>query len=85
MWRFDHIATFIALCVPAMVVCAPAAANAVTVRDASGRHVEVKDASRIVSIGGAVTEILFALGVGERVVGIDLTSTFPPAARELHC
>ena len=41
----------------------PAHADAVTVRDAVGRNVEVKDASRIVSIGGAVTEILYALGL----------------------
>ncbi len=39
-------------------------------------------AQRIVSIGGAVTEILFALGLGDRVVGIDLTSTYPPEAME---
>ena len=41
----------------------PAQRAAVTVRDAGGRTVEVKDASRIVSIGGAVTEILYALGL----------------------
>ena len=35
---------------------------------------------RIVSLSGAVTETLFALGRGERIVGIDVTSTYPPAA-----
>lgn len=35
---------------------------------------------RIVSIGGAVTEILYTLGVEDRVVGIDSTSVFPPRA-----
>ena len=69
-----------ALCVSAMVVCVPAAANAVTVRDASGRSVEVKDASRIVSIGGAVTEILYALGLKDRVVAVDATSLYPDEA-----
>ncbi len=54
-----------------------------TVTDAHGRTVEVGKADKIVSIGGAVTEILFALGLGERVVGIDLTSTYPPEARDL--
>jgi iron complex transport system substrate-binding protein len=67
----------LALCV---VVCVPAAADAVTVRDASGRHVEVKDASRIVSIGGAVTEILYALGLKDRVVAVDATSLYPDEA-----
>jgi iron complex transport system substrate-binding protein len=52
------------------------------VTDAHGRTVTVTDAERIVSIGGAVTEILFALGLGDRVVGIDLTSTYPAEARE---
>jgi iron complex transport system substrate-binding protein len=70
----------IALCVPAMAVCVSAAANAVTVRDASGRHVEVKDASRIVSVGGAVTEILYALGLKDRVVAVDATSLYPDEA-----
>jgi len=57
-------------------------AEAHTVTDAHGRTVSVADAKRIVSIGGAVTEILFALGLGDRVVGIDLTSTYPPAAHQ---
>lgn len=38
---------------------------------------------RIVSIGGAVTEILFALGFGDRVVAVDQTSRYPAAARAL--
>ncbi|WP_152045149.1 heme/hemin ABC transporter substrate-binding protein [Aureimonas psammosilenae] len=36
--------------------------------------------SRVVSIGGAVTEILYALGQESRVVGVDTTSLFPPEA-----
>lgn len=32
---------------------------------------------RIVSLGGAVTEILFELGAGDRIVGIDTTSVHP--------
>ena len=53
---------------------------AVDIRDAQGRNVVVKDASRIVSIGGAVTEILYALGQGERVVAVDISSMYPPEA-----
>lgn len=37
---------------------------------------------RIVAAGGVVTEILYALGVEERLVGIDSTSLEPPRARE---
>ena len=36
---------------------------------------------RIVSIGGAVTEIVYALGAGSDVVGSDTTSYFPPQAK----
>lgn len=50
------------------------------VTDASNRKVEIRDTSRIVTIGGAVTETVYALGYGDRVIGIDLTSTFPPMA-----
>lgn len=35
---------------------------------------------RIVSLGGAVTEILFDLGAGDRIVGIDTTSVHPAEA-----
>src|SRR5690349_12078465 len=58
-------------------------AGTTIVVDAAGRKVEIADASRIVSIGGAVTEILYALGLKERIVAIDSTSLYPPdAARE---
>lgn len=51
-----------------------------TLTDARGRVVAVGEAKRIVSIGGAVTEILFALGAGERVIARDQTSLYPPEA-----
>lgn len=38
------------------------------------------DAKRIVAIGGTVTEVLYALGAGDRVVARDSTSSFPPDA-----
>lgn len=37
---------------------------------------------RIVVAGGGLTEIVFALGAGDRVVGVDQTSTHPPGASE---
>lgn len=36
-----------------------------------------RDVSRIVSVGGDVTEILYELGLGDNVVAIDTTSVFP--------
>jgi iron complex transport system substrate-binding protein len=38
---------------------------------------------RIVALGGTVTEILFALGAGDRVVAVDATSVYPPEAARL--
>jgi len=38
---------------------------------------------RIVSIGGALTETIYALGLGYRLVGSDTTSYFPPSAASL--
>jgi iron complex transport system substrate-binding protein len=35
---------------------------------------------RIVAVGGVVTEIVYALGAQERLVGVDSTSLHPPAA-----
>lgn len=39
--------------------------------------------ARLVTVGGAVTETVFALGAGDRVVAVDSTSRFPAAARNL--
>jgi iron complex transport system substrate-binding protein len=38
---------------------------------------------RIVVVGGALTEIVYALGAEHRVVGVDTTSSWPPAAEAL--
>jgi iron complex transport system substrate-binding protein len=54
--------------------------NAAVVQDSSGRSVDVKDATRIVAIGGSITEILYALGLDRRIVAVDTTSLFPPRA-----
>lgn len=40
-------------------------------------------ADRIVSVGGALTEIVYALGAGDMLVGVDTTSLYPAAARAL--
>lgn len=61
-------------------LAAPGAAAAVTITDAAGRRVEVADARRIISIGGAITEILYALGLEAQVAAVDSTSLHPPRA-----
>lgn len=52
----------------------------VTVQSSDGREVTVTDTSRIVSLWGNVTEVIFGLGLGHDVVGRDVTATFPEAA-----
>jgi iron complex transport system substrate-binding protein len=52
----------------------------ITVHDARNRDVTISDPARIVSIGGAITEILYALGFEDRLAGVDSTSLFPAAA-----
>ena len=38
---------------------------------------------RIVIAGGALTEIVFALGAGDQVIGVDKTSSFPEQVKQL--
>ena len=44
---------------------------------ARAETVPAPDLSRIVAVGGTVTEILFALGLGEAIVGVDTSSVYP--------
>lgn len=65
-----------------VALAAPAAAE-VSITDVEGRAVVVRDASRVVSVGGALTEIVYALGAEAKLVGVDTTSVHPAAARSL--
>jgi len=57
-----------------------AIAAGITVHDARNRDITISDPARIVSIGGAITEILYALGFEDRLAGVDSTSLYPAAA-----
>jgi iron complex transport system substrate-binding protein len=62
-----------------------AAAFPATVTDFQNRSVTVpRRPERIVSIGPSITEFLFALGAGPRVVGVDDFSDEPAAASQLE-
>ena len=62
-----------------------AAAFPTTVTDFQNRSVAIpKRPERIVSIGPSITEFLFALGAGPRVVGADDFSDEPAAAKQLE-
>ena len=43
----------------------------------------VADATRIVTLSGDMTEIIFALGLGPNVVGCDLSSVYPEEAKQI--
>jgi len=56
----------------------------VSIVDALGRAVVFDEApKRVVSAMPSITEVLFALGLGDRVVGVDDYSNYPPEVVEL--
>ena len=56
---------------------------AVALAAAAGLSTPAQAAERIVSIGGSITEILYTLGAGDRIVAVDTTSLYPEAAPKL--
>ncbi len=50
---------------------------------ASDAAARAADTSRLVVIGGSLTEIVFALGKGGSVIGVDQTSVWPPEVKAL--
>jgi iron complex transport system substrate-binding protein len=68
--------TFLGQMVAAVtVVCLP--------QLAFGNEAGKKTARRIVSVGGGLTEIMYALGAEKELVGVDTTSLYPQAATKL--
>ncbi|WP_406015119.1 ABC transporter substrate-binding protein [Streptomyces sp. NBC_00984] len=53
----------------------------VTVKSADGAEVTVASTDRIVPLTGGLSEIVFTLGLGKRVVARDITATFEQAAK----
>lgn len=64
----------------APVLSASSALADKTIVDGGGREVKIADTSRILSIGGDVTEILYALKAGDKIIAVDSTSQFPADA-----
>ncbi|RIV39119.1 heme/hemin ABC transporter substrate-binding protein [Micromonospora radicis] len=60
----------------------PGSALPATVTSADGSSVTVTDASRIlpVNLYGSIAEIVFSLGLGDRVIGRDTSTTFSAAS-----
>lgn len=51
-----------------------------SVASISSAYAQVKAHDRIVAVGGAITEILYAIGLQDEIVGVDTTSVHPPEA-----
>ncbi|MGV3551472.1 MAG: heme/hemin ABC transporter substrate-binding protein [Rhizobium sp.] len=50
---------------------------------AIAQEIKPVDTSRLVTVGGAVTEIVFALGYGDKVAARDITSFYPDEVNKL--
>lgn len=62
------------------LLCSALAGAALTAAGAKGARAASDAAKRIVVAGGALTEIIYAIGLSDRIAGVDTTSTFPPEA-----
>ncbi|MCO6384656.1 ABC transporter substrate-binding protein [Oceanicola sp. 502str15] len=76
--RCPHASRRVALALLGLLTCLAVAAPA---RELAAQ--ETPAAGAIVSLGGTVTEIVYALGEEARLVARDTTSTFPPEAQAL--
>ncbi len=77
-----------ALALTALALALPTALPVVTgsmglVSPAAAQETQKADTARIVVIGGALTEIVYALGEERRLIARDSTSTYPEAAMSL--
>ncbi len=72
---------FAAACIAA--ACTPAQAELRVVDDTGAPVVLAKPARRIVTLAPHATELVFAAGAGDRVVGVIKGSDWPPAAAKL--
>ncbi len=67
-----------------LLLSLPATAAGIRVKDDAGRVLEfAHPPQRIVALTPHLTELLYAVGAGEQVVGVDAGSDFPAAARAL--
>lgn len=76
-------ATPVAVTCAATPLAAEPTAFPLTITDDAGRQVTFeRSPTRIVSIAPSNTELLFALGLDERIVGVDSYSTYPAEAAQ---
>lgn len=82
-WSCDGWRVALALLL-AVILGSHVAAQPISVVDDAGQRLDLaRPARRIVALSPHVTELLFAVGAGDRVVGVDAWSNYPAAARQL--
>ena len=82
MGVFAMLPLLLLLACSAVAVERPSAA--IVVSDDTAVEVSlVAPAERIVSLSPNLTEVLFHLGVGDKIVGVDEYSVYPPAAQDI--
>jgi len=75
------IGVLMGACAPVTTVIPEVAAPQISITDGLGREVSLAEpAQKIVSLAPSNTEILFAVGAGEQVIGRDDFSNYPPEA-----
>lgn len=82
-WRLVLAAILLATLVASMLPLTASTAQGdsgtfpITIVDATGREVTINSVDRIVSGSGDITEIVAALGFSDKLVGVDISSTYP--------
>lgn len=72
------------LCIALLLLAANAAHAAISVKDGSGATVTLaQPARRVVTLAPHATELVFAAGAGDRLVGASDYSDYPPAAKAI--
>ncbi len=82
--------TIVASPTPARSATAAAASPAATVpklpatvNDKDGHTVTITSIDRVIPLNGEITEIMYELGLGDKVAGVDISSTYPPQVSKL--
>lgn len=84
MQAFAHFKLLPFFAVVLFALAVPHVAAEIRLRDDAGREISLPGpARRIVSLAPHITEILFAAGAGQHVVGAVAHSDYPPAARTI--
>jgi len=81
IWKSIHVTLMVVL----FVMCVPGNANDIVVSDDLGNTLRLTHpAQRIVSLSPHATELLFAAGAGDKIVGVTEYSDYPPAAKSIQ-